>query len=350
MKTCVYGISFNNEAVIDDWLQNISHADYIIVGDIGSSDNTVSALKNLGVIVYNISVYPWRYDVARNTLVSNIPLDSDIAISLDVNQRLSTNWYGHLINEWISGTSKISCPYSSYGKCPVESQRIHAARGYHWLRPVFEILNTKPNEQIVRTSNIEILDAYNFKHGDWFSMIELALVENPTDSELLWRLGASYAAQYNWDQSAITHKKNVETGNNAVYKSESMIHLSGLDSEDRYYWLNRAMLETPWRREPYVELASYYYDIKEWDMCLAHANKALGFDYNYSIITDNYKSWETRVHDLAGLSSYHLRHFSQALYHYQKAVDLDPTNTRFQKNLKLMEDSLNKFKSSGDII
>lgn len=350
MKTCVYGISFNSETIINDWLQHLSDADYIIVGDIGSSDNTVSLLIDRGVAVYNISVYPWRYDVARNTLISNIPLDCDIAISLDVNQKLSTDWYNHLINEWISGTSKISCPYSSYGRSQIETERIHSARGYHWLRPVYEILNKKPNEQIIRTTNIEILDIYNFRHGNWDEMLEVALFENPTDSELLWRLGASYASQSKWEESVIAHKKNVETGNNAVYRSESMIHLSGLDSEDRYYWLNRAMIETPWRREPYLELATYYYDVKEWNMCLAHANKALSFDHNYSIMTDNYKAWETRVHDVASLSAYHLKHFSEAVYHSQKAVSLDPNNARFQKNLDLMKESLNNFKNSGDII
>lgn len=350
MKICVYGISFNNEAVVDDWVQHLSNADYIIVGDIGSFDNTVLLLNNKGISVYNISVYPWRYDVARNTLISNIPNDCDIAVSLDLNQKLSNNWYEHLINEWISGTSKISCPYSSYGRCQVESERIHSARGYHWLRPVHELLNKKPNEQVVRTTNIEIVDTYDFRHGDWTSMLELALFENPTDSELLWRLGATYASQSKWEESAIVHKKNIETGNSAVYKSESMIHLSGLDSEDRFYWLNRAMIETPWRREPYLELATYYYDIKEWNMCLAHANKALDFDQNYSIITDNYKSWKTRVHDIAGLSAYHLKHFSEAVFHYQNAVTLDPNNTRFQKNLTLMKESLNNFKNSGDII
>ena len=42
-------------------------ADYRIVADTGSTDDTVERLSRVGVTVHKIAVKPWRFDVARNT-------------------------------------------------------------------------------------------------------------------------------------------------------------------------------------------------------------------------------------------------------------------------------------------
>jgi hypothetical protein len=44
--------------------------DHRIVGDTGSSDDTVARLLNKGVTVHRIGIRPWRFDDARNAVMS----------------------------------------------------------------------------------------------------------------------------------------------------------------------------------------------------------------------------------------------------------------------------------------
>ena len=50
-KICVYAIAKNEEKFVDRWFDSVKEADYVVVLDTGSTDNTVSKLKNLGVKV-----------------------------------------------------------------------------------------------------------------------------------------------------------------------------------------------------------------------------------------------------------------------------------------------------------
>ena len=45
-KICVYAICKNEEKFVDKWLESMSEADYIVVLDTGSTDNTYNLLKN----------------------------------------------------------------------------------------------------------------------------------------------------------------------------------------------------------------------------------------------------------------------------------------------------------------
>ena len=51
MKVCVYAISKNEEKFVKKWVNSMKEADDIYVLDTGSTDNTVSLLKEAGVHV-----------------------------------------------------------------------------------------------------------------------------------------------------------------------------------------------------------------------------------------------------------------------------------------------------------
>ena len=65
-KICVYAISKNEEPFVDRWYDSVKDADYVVVCDTGSTDQTIDKLTNLGATVYSITVSPWRFDEARN--------------------------------------------------------------------------------------------------------------------------------------------------------------------------------------------------------------------------------------------------------------------------------------------
>ncbi len=73
MKIAVYTIALNEEKFVERWYNSVKDADYLLIADTGSTDRTVEIAKSLGINVYNISIKPWRFDVARNTARSLLP-------------------------------------------------------------------------------------------------------------------------------------------------------------------------------------------------------------------------------------------------------------------------------------
>ena len=91
-KICVYAISKNEEMFVSRWVQSMKEADEIFVLDTGSTDNTVSKLKELGVNVKVREINPWRFDVARNESLNMIPDDYDICVCTVLDEVFEQGW------------------------------------------------------------------------------------------------------------------------------------------------------------------------------------------------------------------------------------------------------------------
>lgn len=73
LKVCVYAICKNEEKFINRWVDSMSEADYIVVLDTGSTDNSLSKLRARGIDVHQKVISPWRFDVARNIALNFVP-------------------------------------------------------------------------------------------------------------------------------------------------------------------------------------------------------------------------------------------------------------------------------------
>lgn len=98
MKIAVYGIARNEEKNINEWFESSKNADYHLILDTGSSDNTVSIANDLGISVHEAFFSPWDESMAKNVAMSLLPKDIDLCILLDLDQRICTkNWKNILI-------------------------------------------------------------------------------------------------------------------------------------------------------------------------------------------------------------------------------------------------------------
>lgn len=70
----------------------MKEADEIYVLDTGSTDNTVSLLKEAGVHVKQEIISPWRFDVARNKSLELVPDDCDICVCTDFDEVFERGW------------------------------------------------------------------------------------------------------------------------------------------------------------------------------------------------------------------------------------------------------------------
>ena len=77
MKIAIYTIALNEEQFVQRWYDSAKDADYLLIADTGSTDNTVKLAKQFGISVINIGISPWRFDDARNASLAAIPLEID---------------------------------------------------------------------------------------------------------------------------------------------------------------------------------------------------------------------------------------------------------------------------------
>ena len=163
LKIAVYTIAFNEARHVDRWRRSANEADYLVVADTGSTDDTAERLSAAGVQVHRIGVHPWRFDDARNAAIALVPVDADVCVSLDMDEFMMPGWRAAVESAWNLGATRLSYHFapnhdgSATAAHVIRKSKIHARRGYRWRRIVHEDLRpTDANEKNVETDAILI--------------------------------------------------------------------------------------------------------------------------------------------------------------------------------------------------
>ena len=129
------------------WANSAADADYRIVADTGSTDDTVERLTRAGVTVHRIAVRPWRFDVARNAAIALIPDDVDVCCTMDMDMFLQPGWRPKLEAAWTFRDDGALLPDGhsierrrSDALKSYPSKSFHRRWGYRFKRPVHEAL------------------------------------------------------------------------------------------------------------------------------------------------------------------------------------------------------------------
>jgi tetratricopeptide (TPR) repeat protein len=184
-------------------------ADVVVVGDTGSTDGTVKALRQGGVVIHNLAIRPWRFDDARNAVLALVPADVDVCIALDFDEELSPGWRDALERDWTSRTTLGPCrrvtthPQGIPPMVEANVAKIHSRFGYRWTSLCHESLVADRLAQPIETilPRLEIhrrLEASKIAPETYLSMLEAAVAEAPDDTDGLFRLGQQYALLKNW--------------------------------------------------------------------------------------------------------------------------------------------------------
>lgn len=228
MKVCVYAISKNEEKFVTKWVNSMKEADEIYVLDTGSTDNTVSLLKEAGVHVEQEIISPWRFDVARNKSLELVPDDCDICVCTDFDEVFERGWREKIENAWDENTTR--CQYTYHWSLDEKDQpivsfflnQVHKKKGYQWTHPVHEVLSYTLGEEVVASCPDVILKHYpdsSKSRSSYLPLLELSVREDPDDDRNMHYLGREYMYYEMWDKAIETLKKHL-TLPRAVWKDE----------------------------------------------------------------------------------------------------------------------------------
>jgi glycosyltransferase involved in cell wall biosynthesis len=344
MKIAVYTIALNEEQFVERWYTANKDADYLVIADTGSTDNTVEKARALGIIVHDIRVKPWRFDDARNAALSLVPADTDVCVSVDMDEVLYPGWRESLESQWGDanhGRFLYTWNHDEDGNDGLTFwyEKIHARYGYRWKHPVHEII--VPDRIEEKYVDVHGFQLHHFadptkSRSQYLDLLALSVKEDPHND----RNAFYYARElmfYNHNEEATKEFKRHLSLPTAVWKPEraaGMRYLAKVDDpENAEMWLKMATDECPDNREPWIELAQHYYRNSEWEKCLPTAQRALSIevrDYNY--LSEAW-AWGPEPYDLAAISSYHLGLKEDAIRYGEKALELAPDDGRLMNNV-----------------
>lgn len=345
MKIGVYAPAKNESKNAAAWAESCAEADYRVVIDTGSSDDTKQILQNKGVTVYDTLISPWRFDDAYNIAMSLVPADADVLICLHMDERLEEGWRQLLENSWTPETTRLRYTYVWNWLAPGvpgrmwNGDRIHARRGYRWMSPTHEGLVSRLPEVQTSCTQLRILHfpEYKNKSGD-LALLQEAVREAPHDARIRAYLGREYMYQNMREECIKTYKEFLTMPCWNVERGFAMQNLANVDEPNREFWLKMASMETPHHREPLVELARYYYTHSNWGECYKHAMKALEIEKHPMDYTCSEEAWSWLPHDLASIAAWNLGLRLESLEQARLAVARNPHDSRLQNNLKIIQE------------
>ena len=359
-KVCVYAIAKNEEQFVDRWVSSMKEADAIYVLDTGSTDNTVKKLRAHNVKVKTQIIDPWRFDIARNKSLEMVPLDCDICVCTDLDEVLEKGWRKELEKVWKKDTNRCRYIYNwslDKDNKPIVSfyyEKIHSRKNYSWQFPVHEILKYDgQKENYVKTDKI-ILNHYpdpTKSRSNYLELLKLSVQENPENDRNRHYLGREYMFHGQWNEAIdtlISHL-NLKSATWLDERSASMrfiarcyVHLNRI--EEARMWLNKAIKETPYLRDPYVELALLEYKENNWKEVYHNCKEALKIKINERSYINEVFTFDETVYDLLSISCFYLGNKEESLHYIEKALEINPNNERILSNKKIIEDNLQKQK------
>jgi len=343
MKIAVYAISKNEEQFVQRFCDSAKNADYVVIADTGSTDNTVAKAKECGAIVHNIYVNPWRFDIARDAALTLVPADADVCISLDLDEELQEGWREEIERVWKEDTTRLRYKFDWGQGIAFFYEKIHHRKGYHWHHPCHEypVPDHRTKEVWAHTDMLLVVHKPDptKSRGQYLDLLELAVKEDPRCPRNAFYYARELTFYGKWLEAVHALNKYLEMPE-ANWQNERCyaMRLLGKSYEalgqDGTAWFRKASIEAPNTREPWVELAESYYRRSMWEECKDAALNALKIENKELVYTMDPTVWGAKPHDLIAISSYNLGHKEDSIRHGQIAVDLEPNDQRLLNNLE----------------
>jgi len=345
MKIAVYTIALNEEKHVKRWYESAKDADYLLIADTGSTDNTVKIAKKLGINVINISVKPFRFDDSRNAALASLPDDIDYCISMDMDETLSEGWRENLekmtadrINYLFNLSYRDEEEKHPEGR--MINNRIHKRHGFRWKFLMHEAI--VPN----RTYNIteEFCEGLEVSHHPdeekprtiYNQMLEDAYLEYGNYRYAGYHALQLYTLERFKEASKLFKKVYKDKKTPKLDKAQVLRFISYCNKRFKNIYLYRSLLKFK-TREAYTQLAINNYVKENWIRCYYFSLKAMKFVKKPGGIYTTEIHWGYLPHNLNSAAKHNMRLFKWSKsYKEKKRTFL--INSIIAHNFKIFKD------------
>lgn len=284
MKVAVSTIMLNEPPeFIERWVKSAQDANMMVLVDTGSANDAVECARDLGVVVTQIAVRPWRFDVARNAALAVIPEDIDVVVKVDVDEVLVDGWRDAL--EDAPPADRYSYEYvwnfTPDGEPDVvfAADHTHTRFNWQWRHPVHESLfYTGDNHPVT------VHVPFTIEHradplkprSQYLPLLAQAVNEDPNDDRMAHYYARELFFRGDWTAARTQFVRHLSLPT-AVWPAERAQSYRYLAKMDDYpeRWLLKAAAEAPDRREPWVDLADHWLAHDQPEQAAGYAARAL---------------------------------------------------------------------------
>ena len=316
-KIAVVAIAKNEEQFVSRWAQSAKAPNTELwILDTGSDDSTVELAKHEGVNVLTKTFTPWRFDEARNHLLSLLPHDIDYVINLDLDEVLVAGWreaFETIHPDVTRPRYKYVWSWKDEEKglegLVYQGDKIVTRHGYRWKHPVHEVMVPIDGMEEVQ-AHIEGLEIHHHpdhtkSRSQYLPLLVQAVAEDPEDDRNTY-----YCARELYFNGQVEASVN-------LFKT----HLS----------LERAQWR-PERAWSMRYLAKFYHQKEWWASCYWAASRALDIKTKPLLYLNEEEAWSYLPWDLAALSAYYMKMYEKAVHLNEEALLLNPDDPRLIKN------------------
>ncbi len=284
-----------------------------------------------------------------------IPEDFDICVSLDLDEVMRPGWKENILKVWNDNTTRLHYTYNwlienNVAKISFYSDKIHKRKGAFWVNPVHEIVKFHEPETIVTTDDV-IIDHYpdkNKSRKSYLPLLELSIKEDPQNDRNMHYLGREYMYYGKWNDAIDTLIKHLKM-KSATWSDERCASMRFIARcyknlqryDEALMWLEKAIKEAPYLRDPYAEIALLYYSLEDYKMVIYYANKALEINYNPKTYINEIFSYDETLNDILSISYYYENDLNNAIKNANIALEINPNNERIKENLTIFKNQKN---------
>jgi glycosyltransferase involved in cell wall biosynthesis len=349
MKIAVYAIALNEIKHCDRFMDACADADVVVVADTGSTDGTVEALRKRGAIVHQITVRPWRFDMARNAALALVPADVNVCLFLDLDEVPAPGFFDCVRRDWDPKADRGWVTFNTGS--PWDKDKLHTRWNWHWKYAVHEIPCFYGEDRPAR--NCRIRDTLITHEPDdskprsqYLGLLEQCTREEPHDPRMWTYLTREYYFYRKWSEVLRAGQKTINFGQQgwvveqaAVcrWMGEAAHHLGQREEATKWYRKGADLL--PHEGEPWYGVAWDAYQRQDWPTCLDAATRVLECPRSTHYCHEA-AVWDWKAPDLLSLALYYLDNVDEARVFAQEALEHAPASEheRIQTNLAYMEE------------